>query len=177
MLRLFLITLLSLSLSACAVKPSTDYRSTHNFTQYTSFAFAAPIKDVAESLDSARIKDAVSAELEKKGLIQEEFETAKLLVNYRVESETELKQSGSSVGVGFGRKRSSIAFSTPVQYYEREYGKLVIELIDSATQSVVWQSISQRQLQEKLSTDKRTEFIRSEIALMFNSYPPETKLK
>jgi len=175
MLRLFFITLLSLSLSACALKPTTDYRSEHNFTQYTTFAFIPTQEGVPESLDSARIKDAVSAQLEKKGLTKADIETANLQVTYRVESATELEQSGSTVGFGFGHKHSRIAYSTPTQYYEREYGKLIIELIDSGTQSVVWQSISQRQLQESISSDKRTDFINSEVTLMLNHYPPETK--
>jgi len=175
MLRLFFITLLSLSLAACAVKPSTDYRSTHNFTQYTTFAFTGIAEGVPESLDSARIKDAVITQLEKKGLTKTDIQTANLQVAYRIESATELEQSGNNVGFGFGSKHSRIAFSTPAQYYEREYGKLVIELIDPVTQSVVWQSISQRQLQESISTDKRTEFISSEVTLMLNSYPPATK--
>jgi len=175
MLRLFFITLLSLTLSACAINPATDYRSAHNFSQYKTFAFSATKEGVPESLDSARIKDAVTTQLESKGLSKAALNEADLLVTYRVESETELEQSGSTVGFGFGRKNSRVAFSSPAQYYEREYGKLIIELIDSGTQSVVWQSISQRQLQETLNTDKRTEFINSEVTLMLNHYPPETK--
>jgi len=175
MLRLFFISLLTLSISACTIKPVSDFRSELDYTLYNTFAFAPKAQGVADSIDNARIREAVTIQLAQKGLQVANINDADLQVIYRIETETELESFGNSFGVGFGGKRSRIAFSTPDNYYEREYGKLVLEFLDPNSQAIIWQSISQRQLHEKISTDKRTEFINAEIKLMLNAYPPQVK--
>jgi len=175
MLRLFFITLLALATSACSIKPTSDYLSSQDFSQYKSFTFAPSPEGTPESLDSSRIKRAVIAQLEPKGLIQTDINDADLQVIYRIEDETELEQSGITTSFGFSRRHGAIALSTPAEYNERRYGKLVIEFLDTKTDAIVWQSISQKQLHETISTVDRTEFIRAEITSMLNVYPPTGK--
>lgn len=175
MLRLFFITLLSLSLGACAVKPATDYRSNQDFSQYTTFAFAALPEGSVDSLDDSRIRDAVKVQLEQKGLRKANIKDADLHVLFRIDSESELESFGSTASFGVSRNKGSIAMSTPVKYQENKYGKLVLELLDSKTQSIVWKSISQRRLQETIKVEKRTKFINDEITKMLAEYPPENR--
>lgn len=175
MIRLLFIALFSLTMSACTIKPAIDYRSDKDFSQYRSFAFVALTEDEVNSIDSVRIRDAVVLQLEQKGLAQTDIKNADLQVRFRVESEAELEAYGASTSFGFTRKMGSISMSTPVQYYERQYGKIVLELLDPQTQSIVWKSISQRRLQETLKVDKRTKFINDEVAIMLAEYPPEIK--
>lgn len=175
MLRLFIIALLSLATTACTIKPATDYLSSHDFSQYKSFAFVASPAGVPESIDSARIKSAVVTHLKPKGLEQTDISDADLQVAYRIEDETELEQSGITTSFGFSRSHGGIAMSTPAEFNERKYGKLVLEFLDPTSQSIVWKSISQKQLHETISTEQRTEFINNEIILMLNAYPPKIK--
>jgi len=175
MIRLLLMSLLPIFISACAVKPATDYRSNQDFSQYTTFAFAALPEGTVESLDDSRIRDVVIMQLEQKGLRKTDIKDADLNVLFRIESESELESYGSTASFGISRNKSSIAMSTPVKYQENKYGKLVLELVDAKTQSIVWKSISQRRLQETIKVDKRTQFISTEITKMLSEYPPENR--
>lgn len=175
MLRLFFSALLALSISACTIKPTTDYRIEHNFSQYTSFAFSPIAEDMHDSIDDARIKNALLVQLAQKSLIKTDLKEASLQVIYRMESEAELEPFGLSTGFGYSRRGSSLIITKPNHYSEREYGKLVVEFLDPKTNTIVWKSISQKRLPETLRTKKRAEFINKEIAVMINAYPPATK--
>lgn len=175
MIRILLIALLSFTLSACTVKPTTDYRSNQDFSQYRTFAFSTPPEGSIESIDDSRIRDAVLLQLEQKGVRKVDKQDADLHVLFRIDSESELESFGSSAGFGLSRNKTSIALSTPVKYQENKYGKLVLELVDAKTQSIVWKSISQRRLQETIKVDKRTQFINTEITNMLSEYPPKNR--
>lgn len=173
MIRLLFLVLLTLSVSACTVKPITDYRNNQNFSKYATFAFTALPEGMVESIDNARIKESVTMQLEQKGLRKVDIKDADLYVLFRIESESDIVSFGSSASVGFYRNKMGGAISTPVQYQENKYGKLVLELFDTQTQSIVWKSISQRKLQDTIKVEKRTQFINNEIIMMLAEYPPE----
>jgi len=175
MLRIIISVLLSLSVLACSVKPATDYVIGHDFSQYKNFSFVAPPKDVVVSIDSSRIEHALVTSLSQKGISQTTREQADLLVDYHIESATELESYGSSIGVGIFSGRSSIGMNSPTRYRERNYGKLVIEFLNPTSQSIVWRSISQSPLNERMGADKRTEFITAQIKLMLSNFPPQGK--
>jgi len=65
--------------------------------------------------------------------------------------------------------------SSPTRYRERNYGKLVIEFLNPASQSIVWRSISQSPLNETMGSAKRTQFISAQIKLMLSNFPPQQK--
>ena len=175
MLRIMISVLLSFSVLACSVKPATDYVIGHDFSQYKHFAFVAPPKDEVVSIDSSRIENALVASLSLKGISQTTKEQADLLVDYHIESATELESYGSSIGVGIFSGRGGFGMSSPTRYRERNYGKLVIEFLNPTSQSIVWRSISQSPLNETMGTDKRTQFIAAQIKLMLTNFPPQQK--
>ncbi|WP_019614126.1 DUF4136 domain-containing protein [Psychromonas ossibalaenae] len=179
MLRIFTAFLLVLSISACTIKPATDYVIGHDFSQYKNFAFAAPLEDETVSIDGSRIEKAVALQLSRKGIKQTGRQQADLLVDYRIDSATELESYGSSIGIGVSRGRGrgvgTIGMSTPSHYRERKYGKIVIEFLNPLSSSVVWHSISQSQLGETMGPEKRAEFIKTQVELMLSTYPPQEK--
>ncbi|HEY5716190.1 MAG TPA: DUF4136 domain-containing protein [Psychromonas sp.] len=176
MLRIILPVLLSFAMLGCSAKPVTDFAVAHDFSQYKTFAFVAPSQGAVASIDSSRIESAVATQLNKKGVNQTEFRSADLLVDYHIDSATELEPYGGSVGVGMGIfHRGSIGISTPPRYRERKYGKLVLEFSNPKSKSIIWRSVSQRRLTETMSAEKRANFIMEEIALMLKNYPPQAK--
>jgi hypothetical protein len=175
MLRIIIFVLLSLSVLACSVKPATDYVIDHDFAQYQHFAFVATPKGALVSIDSPRIEYALITSLGEKGISQTIKEQADLLVNYHIDSATELESYGSQIGVGIFSGGSSIGMRSPIRFRERHYGKLVIEFLNSTSQSIVWRSISQSPLLETMGTVKRAEFITAQIELMLSNFPPKGK--
>ncbi|PKH04491.1 DUF4136 domain-containing protein [Psychromonas sp. MB-3u-54] len=175
MSRIIILVLLSLSVLACSVKPATDYVIDHDFSQYQHFAFVATPKDGLVSIDSPRIEHALITSLGEKGIRQTTKEQADLLVNYHIDSATELESYGSQIGVGIFSGGGSIGMRSPIRYRERHYGKLVIEFLNPTSQSIVWRSISQSPLLETMGTVKRAEFITVQIELMLSNFPPKDK--
>ncbi|WP_432463972.1 MULTISPECIES: DUF4136 domain-containing protein [unclassified Agarivorans] len=175
MYRVFSIALFTLLSVACTIQPATDYQVGQDFSQYHHYAFVAGADDAVQSLDEQRIKAELAAQLEQKGLQMVAAEQADLLVDYRVDSASELEALGGSFSVGFGSRHSAIGMSSPDRYKERKYGKLVVELLDQQNQTIVWRSISQSQLKETMGPESRAKFIAEQITLMLAQYPPQPR--
>lgn len=160
-------------LSGCASLVSTDYDASASFDSYQSWAFA-PEKGNNDflSLDGARVETAVERELQKESLQKASADAADLLVQYRVEDAEKLESSGFTYGLGFGRGNFGWALSTPPDVRQVKQGKLVVELVDRATERVVWRGVSRRYLDERQSPEDRKELIDEVVAAMFERYPP-----
>ncbi|MDX1756555.1 MAG: DUF4136 domain-containing protein [Marinobacter sp.] len=169
--------LLALSLLAgCASKVVTDYDAAASFENYQTWAFAPGLQAQGfTSLDSARVKNAVTREMAAKQLRSVSSEQADLLVAYQVVEEERLQSYGFSYGLGFGHRPFGwgIASAPPVR--EVKEGKLVVELVDRASEKVVWRAASRRYLTEDQSPEYRSELIDELVTEMFNRFPPETR--
>lgn len=163
---------LVLLLSGCAAKVVTDYDSNASFTGYQQWAFAPDEDQSYTSLDGSRVEAAVARAMEARDLEQADAETADLLVSYRIEEVERLDTSGFSYGLGFGRGRFGWGLSTAPPVREVREGQLVVELVDTDTDRVVWRGASKRYLNENQSSETRQELIDEVVAEMFTRYPP-----
>lgn len=175
MLRFITPLLLCSFLFACTATPVSDYALNHDFSQYKTFTFVTSPEKSVSSIDSKRIENETAAQLKVKGLSQTETQSADLQINYRLEMTTEIESNGGTFGFGIGLGRAGIGMSTPSSYNENHYNKLVLEFINPASKSIIWQSISQNKLTETMSAQQRNDFIVKEITLMLSDYPPQTK--
>ncbi|MGY5451632.1 DUF4136 domain-containing protein [Agarivorans sp. MS3-6] len=175
MYRFFIIACVASLTVACTVKPATDYNVDQDFSQYQDFAFSPMPEGAVVSIDAQRIERELTSQLKMKNLQAVTIEQADLLVDYRVDTATELESYGGSFSVGVGRKHGAIGMSSPDRYKERKYGKLVVEFLDPKTTSIVWRSISQSQLRETMGPESRAKFISEQIALMLANYPPSAQ--
>lgn len=172
-MRVLIATLMIFLLSGCASNVVTDYDSATVFGNYSSWAFADNNNGSGfVSLDGARVQSAVERELNRKALNKVVEEEADLLVSYRVEKVDRLDTTGLSYGLGFGHSPFGFGFSTVPPVREIEEGKLVVELVDSATSRVVWRGASRRYLNESQSPEYRRKLIDEVVADMFAKYPP-----
>ena len=175
MLRFITPLLLCSFLFACTATPVSDYALSHDFSQYKTFTFVTSPEKSVSSIDSKRIENETAAQLQVKGLSQTETQNAELQINYRLEMTTEIESNSGTFGFGIGLGRAGIGMSTPSSYNENHYNKLVLEFINPASKSIIWQSISQNKLTETMSAQQRNDFIVKEITLMLSDYPPQTK--
>lgn len=172
-MRVFLVSLLVLVLSGCASNVVTDYDSGTVFGNYASWAFA-PKKDGESftSLDGGRIESAVERELNRKAMNKVPAGEADLLVAWEIVEEERLEQTGVGLGFGFGSGNFGWGLASAPPVREIEEGKLVVELVDTDTDRVVWRAASRRYLNENQSSDKRRKLIDEIVADMFEKYPP-----
>lgn len=173
-MRIFIASMLLLALTGCASNVVTDYNASAAFSQYHSWAFAQDDeKSKAVSLDGARIRSALEKELTTKNLNRADSGAADLLVHYRIEDVERLDTSGMSFGLGLGRGAFGFGLGTAPPVQQVQEGKLVVELVDTATNQVVWRAISKRHLNDDQSPETRSKLIQEVVAEMFTKYPPQ----
>ena len=61
--------------------------------------------------------------------------------------------------------------TTPVEGDITEEYKLVVQMIEPATNNVVWQATSRDRLYDEMSSERRSERIRKAVDEMFQRYP------
>jgi hypothetical protein len=166
-------TLFILFLVGCSSAVSTDFKADVNYSQFHTYEFSENANKTATSLDAARVKEALNYQLTNKGLRLVTDSKTDLTVKYYIQAESELQSYGSSVGFGYGFNNVGVGFSSPTQYKENRYGKLIVELIQNTSNQVIWRSISQRKLTDEMSAQSRITFINEQINEMFKTYPPQ----
>lgn len=172
-MRVILVSLLMLALAGCASNVVTDYDSGTVFGNYASWAFAP--KGEGEnftSLDGGRIESAVERELNRKSMRKVEQNEADLLVAWQIVEEERLERTGVGLGFGFGSGNFGWGLASAPPIREIEEGKLVVELVDTDTDRVVWRAASRRYLNENQSSESRRKLIDEVVADMFEKYPP-----
>lgn len=160
--------------AGCASKVVTDYDSSVAFDSYDSWAFAPEkVEGSFLSLDGARVKNVLERELNAKNLRKLPDNEADLLVSYQVVEEDKIESYGFSYGVGFSNRPFGWGIASAPPIREVTEGKLIVELVDSGNEHVVWRAISKRYLNEDQSPEYRSELIDEVVTEMFTRFPPE----
>ncbi len=179
--RVMLIAILAMALVACAAQApriETDFSQEYNFSQIKSYAFVPGDGSNATSLYSQRIEQAITDEMALAGYRPAEAASADVLVNYlivgREKQDIRTYHHGSAFHY-YGRYRHYGCIGcgyTSVYVQNYTEGTLVIELVDRASEQVVWRSVTKERLKPEQTPDQRDAFIRQRVALMFQQYPP-----
>ena len=172
MARQLIILLFIFVNSGCAKDVVTDFNSAVDYNNYKTYEFATFSTTQATTLDGKRIEDAIATQLYTKGLTGVNND-ADLLVRHSIVEQSDFQTYGTSFGFGYRHRSVGVAYSTPTQIREYRYGKIIVELIDTETNSVIWRSTSQRRLTETMTPSSRKSFIDNQINEMFKEYPPQ----
>lgn len=164
--------LISVAIVGCSADVATDYDTQVNYYQFKTYQFATSPANTVITLDSSRVENAITAQLDNKGLTAEPS-AADLTVKHYIQQQSDFRSYGTSLGVGYRHRNVGVAYTTPSRYREYRYGKLVVELIDNDNNKIVWRSISQRKLTETMTSKSRDEFIDEQVFEMFKNYPPQ----
>ncbi|WP_404364106.1 DUF4136 domain-containing protein [Marinobacter sp.] len=172
-MRIWIVSLMLLALTGCASSVVTDYDQDAVFGNYSSWAFADTAGEKQPlSLDSARVEGAIERAMNRKALRKTPSDEADLLVDYGIEDVERIERTGFSYGLGLGRGPFGLGVATAPPAREIKEGKLVVQLIDSETDRVVWRAASQRHLNEDQSPETRRKLIEEVVSEMFSRYPP-----
>lgn len=172
-MRFIMISAFVLVLSGCAGNVVTDYNSSAVFGNYASWAFAPDAgSNSFMSLDGSRVQSAVERELTRKAMRKVPAEEADLLASWQIVQEERLEQTGVGLGFGYGWSNFGYGIATSPPVRETKEGKLVVELVDTKINEVVWRAASRRYLNEYQSPEERRELIDEVVSEMFSKYPP-----
>jgi len=189
-LRFLPLLAIAILISSCsAVRVSSDYDQSINFTEYKTYAFYKPGIDRAEisDLDKKRILRAIEKEMMAKGFTKSDNPT--ILVSIFAKANKRVNVYQNNFGFGFGGFGSfggfgrfgGFGFGGFGPYYggfygpsvsERTEGVLYIDLLDANKKQLVWQGKGTAPLTNK-SIDKREERIREIVQEIMMVYPPD----
>jgi len=166
---------------ACSapVKVVTDYDRKTDFSKFKSFSFYQ-LTDKGpglSELNQQRIINAITVELVKKGLV-ENSTNPDLLVNATA-IVTEKKQVTATNYYNYGGYYRPYhwgpAYAGPTVYNVSELreGSLVIDIIDSSSKHLIWQSTGNKEIDTGLKNPE-TE-IPAAVAKILSGFPPEIK--
>lgn len=172
-LLVFLVTLLFLS-GCSSVSVTNDYDPAIDFSNYKTFALFNGIIDGSE-LESAplvkkRVLEAITNELNKKGLTVADTENADLIIY--TQAGTAEKMNVTDYGYSYGSWWGSYPYgrNIDVSYYTQ--ASLVIDLVDNAKDELAWRGIGTAVVQQSGTPEERQERIDNAVAKILEQYPP-----
>jgi len=166
-------------LLACSgIRVETDYDPSADFSNIRSFAWfdersgvQGDRADVSSLLDR-RVRSAVDAELQRKGIAKVEKGTAQALVSYHLGVESKLDVNTMTTGYGYGRygRYSNIGTTTTVTEYQE--GTLLIDVIDPASKQMIWRGSGQARVREWSTPEEREKRINQAVTEILAKFPP-----
>jgi hypothetical protein len=172
-----------LVLAGCAGQQvTTDYNPKAGFSQYRTFALVSSPDSVSHQLIDDRVRSAVEAQLNEKGLTETSRENADVYVGYGIVDHTRKEVStrhwGWGSGWGWRYYRWGLAWPAMTEHDISTYtdGTVVVSLVDAKTHREVWQGQAADVLGLPVSNSKNaTKDINQAVAKIFTKYPPEMK--
>lgn len=169
------IFLLVVLVSACAsVTTSYDYDKTADFKKGMTYAWDKHVGELAmDQLNKDRIINAVEREMSARGYTKSD--NSDFLVDFHVKLQQEQSTTATTTGpVGYGRWGYGWGggFSTTtIDVNKYVNGTLFINLIDKASEKLVWQGRGEKTLDDKQTPEKRDAMINDAVAAIFKKFP------
>jgi Domain of unknown function (DUF4136) len=171
----------AVSFACSGIRVTTDYDPSADFSDVRSYAWfdqssgvQGDRADVTSLLDR-RVRSAVDAELQRKGLARVDKSAAKVLVTYHLGVETKLDVDTVNTGYGYGRygRYGGISTSTTVREYQE--GTLLIDVVDPSSKQLVWRGSGQARIRQSSSPEEREKRIGEAVKEILADFPPGAK--
>jgi hypothetical protein len=180
-LRTWIVTMTALSGLAFAQDTRYNFDKQADFSKFKTYKWVQ-IKgsDKPDDLIDRQIREALDAELGKKGLTKTDADAADLFVGYQTAINTEKEvtsfDSGWGYGPGWGAGRyggmgTGISTSTTSTLY---IGQLAVDMYDPSKKQLVWRGVASKTLDTKAKPDKRQKNLQKAAAKLLKNYPPKT---
>ena len=190
MLRNALIGFLAASaLVACSpVEISTDHSSRVDFGSLKTYAWYSNeiniSQDSKQQLDASLdqlIRSEIDASLAAKGYTLGDPGAVDFLVNYVVSAKTRIDlktyhtYSGNSPDLVFTRE-DGIQFgkleASETDHYEYREGTFLIDVIDPATDKMMWRGIAEKRIDKELTEEQRAAGVSKAVRRLLSEFPP-----
>jgi hypothetical protein len=157
--------------TALAQQVKTDFDHQANFAQYKTYSWE-DVK-VKNSLWNDRIKNAVDAQLQAKGLTRVDSGGDVCIVAIAT---TQTQRTLNTFYDGFGggwrwRGFGGMGESTTTEQDYKE-GTLIVDLYDAKTKQLIWRGSAEDTLSNK--AEKNEKNLDKGVAKMFKKFPPES---
>jgi hypothetical protein len=160
----------------------------YNFDKQASFAAFKTYKWVAikgaqqvSELADRQIRDAVDAELAKKGLTKTDGESADLFIGYQAAINTEKEYTSFDTGWGYGPGWYGGGWygggggMTTGQTSTIYVGQLALDMYAAGPKALVWRGVASKTLDTKAKPEKQQKNLQKAMAKLLKNYPPKVK--
>ncbi|UCB54873.1 MAG: DUF4136 domain-containing protein [Thiotrichales bacterium] len=182
MTRLIFTAFIAIAISACSGIPvSQDFEQGFDFSGLKTFAWEANQENqwgIASSneLVDRRVRSAIENTLTGRQFSQVDAAQADFLVLYNITVDQRISSSNVSGGVAVGRssrgRHGSIGISTGSQVRTYDQGTLLIDVIDVASDKLVWRGTSSQALPDLSDPQRLTDHINATVAKILEQFPP-----
>lgn len=170
----YLLPLFILMLVGCSKTPTVDYDPKFETASLQSFAIVSKASKQSNPLNEERIRDAIMAEMQKKGYTTADKETA----DFRISFESVIKEevpSNVSVGFGFGSFSNGLGTSIATSHRPtKDQGKLHINMINPKTEKTFWRTVYTKDIRDFSSPQARSDYFKAIVAAMLKDFPSHT---
>ncbi len=128
-----------------------------------------------DDLTDRQIREAIDAELAKKGLSKTDSDSADLFVGYQTAVNTEKEVTSFDSGWGYGpgwRYGGSPGISTATTS-TLYIGSLAVDMYNPAKKQLVWRGTATKTLDPKAKPEKRQKNLAKAMTKLFKNYPPK----
>lgn len=170
MKRLIMILLGLTFVAGCTTAPTanSDRNEEYNFKAVKSY-FIVGDKDLKNpmisDIDRSRFNDAISKELQLKGLVATDEKSADILISYFVVTKDKMKVNSTGHSAYYGRSsRGGSAFGYGYggpNIHAKNYteGTFVVDVIDTNTKETVWRSTLVKKVKNHDSIEQRKQAV------------------
>ena len=179
-LRLWGISIL-ISLTACStLQVTSDFDPSANFTKLKTFAWEVPAKEKTGNvrLDNPilekRIKANVENVLAAKGFTKLDSGTPDFYIGYHVALQDKVSVSSMNNYYGYAPGWGwNYAYAGGVDVYQYEQGSLTLDIVDSASNQLIWRGSAQAEVDQFAKDEKKKALLEEAITKILSGFPPK----
>ncbi|BFU96429.1 MAG: conserved protein of unknown function [Nitrospira sp.] len=165
----------ALAFACASPKVGYDYDRSADFTSYRTYEWMpdsrSPTGDrrIDNDLVDARIRAAVDRQLRGKGYTNPAAGQPDFYVAYRAAVTDMMKGASTQRYIG---DRATGLYTTVSDIQPYKGGALLIDIVDGATQRLVWQGTASAEVDPGMTAKERDERIARVLKAMFEHFPP-----
>jgi len=165
----YILPLLLVLLVGCSTKVETDYDPAFSTKALKTFTVVHDTK-AAETLNDERIREAITAEMQRKGYEAAEQNAADFHITFQTAIEEDVP-SNFSFGFGVGTyAQGSGASVGATRNVTNDKENLFINMVDPKTKKTFWRAAVSKKRKDFKSPEKRTAYIDETVADMLKTF-------
>jgi len=146
-----------------------DFDRTADFSKFKTYTWVQGTR-VSDELNHERVVNAIDSQLARKGFGKVDSSGGPdVLVAYHIAFEKDVEFNGSSTGwgpYGLGGNRRGT-----VRAQEILVGTLTVEMMNAASNKVVWRGVASMDIDRRANPEKREKSINKAAEKIFKNYP------
>lgn len=174
------------ALAGCSsVSVDRDYDAAFDFSSLKTYAWQheeqpeTGVPKIDNDLNDNRIRKAIEADLNGKGIQQVEKSEADFLMAYFMDFQQRIDGSGSTVSFGVGQssagRAGSVGWNSGSTISDYEEAQLMIDILDPESEETIWRGRGRRRSSGSSKPEKITERVNDAVTRILKKFPPKQK--